>query len=190
MDRRRFLQRGLVGGALLALAGAGLGLRRGARVADPIAALRVLDASAFQVLVAVARRVVTAPEADHVAIAHAVDQGLIASPREAQEDVRSVLHLFENALPGLLFDGRTAPFTTLGPDAQDQVLAAWRDSRFVLRRSGYQALRRLCLATHYGGTHAWRRIRYGGPPQTGGFFLDDSQAGTAAWLARAEEKTP
>jgi hypothetical protein len=164
----------------------GLSIWPTAHVAAPTRALRVLEPKAFQVLVAVARRVVPMDDADHVAIAHGIDDALMMMPPEARDDINDLLGLFENALPGLLLDGRTAPFTRLGAAAQDHVLEAWRDSRIVLRRGGYHGLRRLCLAGYYKAVSAWPAVHYAGPPDTAGFFHDDSLAGTPGWAMDQE----
>jgi hypothetical protein len=187
VNRRTFLRRGLFGGAVLALGAGGLALYPGRRVASTTRALRVLDEERFQVLAAVAARVVLAPGADPVAIAHGVDEALSRAVPEAQSDMKNLLGLFENALPGLLFDGRFSPFTRLQGAAQDRVLEAWRDSRLIVRRSGYHALRRLCLGVYYGDPLAWPSIHYGGPPDLGGFAHDDSKAGTPAWIAARDQ---
>lgn len=189
MERRVFLKKGLFGGALLVLGGgSGLGLFPGRRVAEPLHALRVLDERGFQVMVAIAARVVTAPGASAVAVAHGVDEALARAVPEGQADLVKLLGLFENALPGLLLDGRATPFTRLDPAAQDRALESWRDSRFVLRRSGYNAVRKLCLGVFYGDEKAWPGIRYLGPPDLGGFAHDDSKAGTPEWIAAQAAK--
>ena len=162
------------------LGGGGLALFPGRHLASPARALRVLDDRAFQVLVAIAGRIVPLPGADPVAIAHGVDASLSCTVPEAQTDIVKLLGLFENALPGLLLDGRATPFTRLDPAAQDRALERWRDSRLVLRRGGYHALRRLCLAAYYGDPASWPPLRYRGPPDLGGFAHLDSKAGTPA----------
>lgn len=179
MQRRSFLQKGLFGTALLALGGAGLAILPGRHAAAPLSALRVLDARAFQVLVAIAARVVPLGGAGPtpVAVAHGVDEALSRTVPEAQADLVKLLGLFENALPGLLLDGRPLPFTRLDPAAQDRALEQWRDSSLVLRRSGYHALRRLCLGAYYSDPAAWPSLRYGGPPDLAGFAHLDSKAG-------------
>jgi hypothetical protein len=184
VQRRTFLRRGLLGGAILALGAGGLAIFPGRHVAAPRRALRVLDERTFQVMAAVAARVVPLPGADAAAIAHAVDDALSRATPESQADLVKLLGLFESALPGLLLDGRALPFTRLDPEGQDRALARWRDSRLVLRRSGYHALRRLCLGAHYAEPAAWPAIHYGGPPDLAGFAHQDSKAGTPA--ARAE----
>jgi hypothetical protein len=187
MNRRSFVQRGLFGGALLLLGGGGLALYPTRHLASPTKALRVLDDRGFQVIVAVAARVISAPDADAIVLAERIDESLSRLPPEAQGDLRGLLGLFENALPGLLLDGRATPFTRLDGAAQDRALESWRDSSLLLRRSGYHALRRLCFIAYYGDERAWPGIHYGGPPDVGGFFHDDSKAGTPEWLA-AQDK--
>ena len=188
MNRRSFVQRGLFGGALLLFGGGALALYPTRHLASPTRWLHVLDDRGFQVMVAIAARVVTAPGADPVLIAESVDASLARLPPEAQADIAGLLGLFENALPGLLLDGRAAPFTRLDGPAQDRVLESWRDSRLVLRRAGYHALRRLCLAGYYGDERSWPAIHYGGPPNVNGFFHDDSRAGTPEWIAAQDQK--
>lgn len=188
MDRRGFLKKGLLGGALLALGGTGLALFPTRHLASPIRPLLALDDRGFQVLIAVARRIVPGSGPSPVTIAHSVDASIARLPLEAQKDLVKLLGLFENALPGLLLDGQVGPFTRLdGPD-QDRALERWRDSRIVLRRGGYQALRKLCLVTTYADPSSWPAIHYPGPANTAGFAFDDSRAGTPAWLAEQAGK--
>jgi hypothetical protein len=188
MNRRRFVQRGLFGGALLLLGGGGLMLYPTRRIASASKPLRVLDDRGFQVIVAVAARVITAPDADPVVLAERIDESLSRTPPEAQADLASLVGLFENALPGLLLDGRATPFTRLDGAAQDHALMQWRDSSLVVRRSGYHALRRLCFVAYYGDERSWPAIHYGGPPDVKGFSHDDSKAGTPEWIAAQDQK--
>jgi len=165
MNRRTFIRRGLWGGLLLAVGGAvGLGAWPSARKYAPRNQLRALDARQFTVLAAVASRTVTAPGADPIVIAERVDAQMALAPPEARRDFGRLLLLFENALAGLLFDGRARPFTRLSPDAQDRVLAAWRDSRLAVRRTGYGALRKLTQAAWWAAPEAWPDTGYPGPP--------------------------
>jgi hypothetical protein len=166
MTRRSFITRGLFGGLLLAGAsGLGLGLWPSRRTYAPRGPLKTLDARQFAVLAAVAARTVRAPGADPVAIAERVDMSLAFTTEEARHDFCQLLVLFDNALAGLILDGRPRPFTRMQPDEQDAVLDAWRDSRLVLRRSGYHALRKITLAAHYSSPDVWASVGYPGPPQ-------------------------
>ena len=165
MNRRTFIRRGLWGGLLLAVGGSiGLAAWPTDRKLAPRNRLRALDERQFAVLAAVAARTVIAPAADPITIAERVDAQMATSPPEARADFGKLLLLFDNALAGLLFDGRPQPFTHLSPEAQDRVLASWRDSRLLVRRSGYAALRKLTQAAYYAAPEAWPDTGYPGPP--------------------------
>ena len=180
-----------MGGGLLALGGVGLGLYPSKEVAVATEPLAALGARSFQVLVAIASRIVTAKGASPVAIAHGVDRSLSYALPETQKAINDLLGLFENALPGLLLDGRVKPFTRLSPDSQDAVLSSWRTSRIELRRTGYQALRKLVLAAYYMEESSWGPLAYPPPPSLRAIAYDDSQVGTPEWVrARANGDTP
>ena len=182
---------GLFGGSLLALGGLGLAVYPSKVVGAATEPLAALDARSFQVLVAVASRIVTAKGANPVAIAHGVDRSLSYALPETQEAINKLLGLFENALPGLVLDGRLKPFTRLSPQAQDAVLESWRTSRIELRRTGYQALRKLALAAYYMEESSWGPLAYQPPPSLRAVAYDDSQVGTPEWVrARANGDTP
>jgi hypothetical protein len=159
VDRRTFLKRGIAGGAVLLLGGGALAVLPTKELGAAKRALSVLEPRNFQVVVAIARRV--CPEtADAFDVAHGVDDLLRRTPPETQSDFNKLLGLFENALAGFLFDQRFLPFTHLSPEAQDAVLRDWRDSRLVIRRTGYDALRKICLATAYSMESTWPAIGY------------------------------
>jgi len=190
-SRRSFLKTGLLGTSLLLLGGDGLSLYPSRHIAAPTAKLVVVEARAFQVLIAVAARVVTVKGADPVAIAHGVDRMLATVLPELQEAINQLLGLFENALPGLLLDGRMRPFTRLSGDSQDGVLESWRTSRLLLRRSGYQALRKLILSAYYVEESSWAALHYEPPSGMNAMAYDDSMVGTPEWVrARANGDAP
>lgn len=149
---------------MLAVGGAGgLALWPGRAGQRPKRPLHVLSQASFPVLVAVAARVCRGTSADPVEIAHSVDTVLQHAMPEAQSDMNKTLALLENALGGLLLRGQSKPFTRLDADAQDAALLAWRDSRLVLIRGAYHALRKLCLSAHYATPESWPAVDYGGP---------------------------
>lgn len=173
MKRRTFLKRGLAGGALLAVGGGVvLGTSSSKQVHAPREETFVLDATRFNVLAAIAARFVTVPEADPVTIAHTIDRALARAVPEAQKDIRDVLGLFESALVGFLLDLRARPFTQLAPAEQDAALGAWRDSRLLLRRGAYKALKNLCVTSHYRTEAGWAATGYAGPPDVSALFAD------------------
>jgi len=190
-SRRSILKTGLLGSALLLLGGGGLLLYPSKEVAAPTAPLDAVEPRPFQVLIALAGRIVTAKGADPVAIAHGFDRMLKYALPETQLGINQLLGLFENALPGLLLDGRAKPFTRLSPESQDAVLESWRTSRITLRRCGYQALRRLILLAYYIEESSWPALGYQPPSGMSAMAYDDSKVGTPDWIrAQANGDAP
>ena len=164
MQRRSFLKRGLIGGVLLVVAGGtAVAFIPGDTSVKPTGALFSIDARAFPVLAAVAARVLAGTTASPVDIAMKVDGALRYAAPEGRKDLSAALMLLENALGGLLLRGKATPFTELDEAAQDAALLAWRDSRLVLLRGAYHALRKLCLAAHYATPAGWPETGYPGP---------------------------
>ncbi len=161
--RRVFLQRGLMGGAMLALAAGGVALFPGDRSVTPPRALMALSQQGYAVLVAVAGRVLAQTSASPKEIAMRVDFSLRFAAPQAAKDLGAALMLLENALTSALLRANPTPFTLLNEAAQDRALLAWRDSRLVLLRGAYHALRKLCLAAHYASPQAWPEVAYPGP---------------------------
>lgn len=162
---------------MLAVGGAGfLALRAGRRVPPPYDGLHVFSLREYAVLDALARRMVGTlpgwPSVEQVGVAQAVDRIAERTEPSVQAELKQLLGLFDNALAGFLFGGRTRPFTALDAAAQDEVLAEWRDSRVALRRTGYNALRTLVLAGYYQSGLTWKPIGYPGPERS--FFQPDA----------------
>ncbi len=177
MDRRTFVKRGLLGGVVLGI-GSATGLAFHAPAAPPAPdGLAVLSAKAYQVLVALAVRVLPSGAAPEAA-AKRVDVALTYAAPEPRADFRRLLELFDNPLVALMLSGDTTPFTQASPAAQDAIFAGWQTSALTLRRSGYQAIRRLLLSAHYANPPSWPSIGYAGPPNTGGLVYNDSKWGT------------
>ncbi len=169
LSRRSLIKRGLLGGALLAAGGAGfLALRRGGAVPLPADGLLVFTPAQFAVLDAVARRMVRPrpgwPSVEEVGVARAADRIASRVEPSARKELQQLLGLFDNALAGFLFGGRTRTFTRLDATEQDRVLAEWRDSGVAVRRTGYAALRTLVLAGYYQSPSIWPAVGYAGPP--------------------------
>jgi hypothetical protein len=164
MQRRSFLKRGLLGGAvLLAASAGGVALIPGDRSVRPTGPLHAISPRAFPVLAAVAARVLAGTTASPVEIAMRVDGALRFSAPETRADLSTALLLLENALASLLSRGTATPFTELDERGQDAALLAWRNSRLVVFRSAYQGIRKLCLASHYATPAGWPETGYGGP---------------------------
>lgn len=90
-------------------------------------------------------------------------------PPSDQAQVAQLLGLFESRFVNLLFAGAFRPFTALGREARERYLRGWATSRLNLRRSAFQALKRITAVTHYTATDdggknlAWAALGYPGP---------------------------
>ncbi|MDG6909550.1 MAG: GMC family oxidoreductase N-terminal domain-containing protein [Nitrososphaerota archaeon] len=98
-------------------------------------------------------------------LAEAVEHSL--QPGNAR-DFRRVLSAVESPLYNLILTGRPVRFTSLGTEAREKYLEAWRDSPIALKRSAFQALKRLALFLAYasmgpnGSNPNWDAIGYPG----------------------------
>lgn len=98
-------------------------------------------------------------------LADAVEHSL--QPGNAK-DFRRVLSVVESPLYNLILSGRPVRFTSLSPESRERYLQAWRDSPVALKRTAFQALKRLALFLAYasmdpGGSNPnWDAIGYPG----------------------------
>ena len=175
--RRSFLKKGIFGGLVLAVGGAGfLASRRSRAVALPEQGLLVLDSTDYAVLMSIAARLVPGgegfPSVQEVKVGVNADRILARVDASAAKEVKQLLKLFENALAGFIFGGRIRPFTSLSTSEQDEVLGEWQSSRLQLRRTGFQALRDLAIAGYFSSPLSWPAVHYPGPPP--GFHQPDA----------------
>ncbi len=168
-SRRGFLQKGLIGGAILALGGGSfLATRPTVEVPLPPEGLLVLNARELAVIHALAARFIPQrggfPSVDEIRVAYNCDRILSQVDETAVHELKQLLMLFENALPNFLFGRRTKPFTAMTGEEQETVLGEWMNSTLTLRRTGFLALRGLIVAAYYGSSKTWDAVRYPGPP--------------------------
>ncbi len=84
-------------------------------------------------------------------------------------DFRRVLSVFDSRLYNLMLSGRPVKFTRLDPESRERYLQSWRDSPLGLKRTAFQALKRLTLFLAYAsmeddrGNPNWSAIGYPGP---------------------------
>jgi hypothetical protein len=173
LSRRSLLGLGVAGAAVLALGGTGLALQSTV-MRTPAAPLRALSPRAFSILAAIVDRICVPgpgmPAPAELQVAEGID-GLLATMDPATvAELEQGLLLFENALTGLLLDGRPRTFTSLAPDEQDAVIAAWRSSRLGLRRKVYKALRGIIAAAYHGNPATYAAVGYPGPPDFRGLM--------------------
>ena len=191
MNRRGLLKKTLGGAALLAVAGAvPLALRK-TRLRPPRGPLQFFSEAEYSVWAAVAERILAReptpasrepgdfpsaaatevaerrappPSAAEVDVAAKADAFLAPLPPGDARDLKQLLALFDNALFSLLTGGPPTPFTQMSPEQQDAHLRAWQQSRLAVRRTGYQALKRLTCAIYFGSPAVYASLGYPGPP--------------------------
>ncbi len=170
VSRRNLLKLGVGGAALLSVGGVGLALRPTV-LATPEQPLRALDAQTYSILAAMAERIVPQqegfPKASAVGVADKLDTLLWAMHPADVRELRQGLLLVENALAGLLLDGRWSSFTGSPPEVQDRALESLRTSRIPLRRSLYRAIYGLVSGAYWSEPALYALAGYGGPPEFG-----------------------
>lgn len=105
-----------------------------------------------------------APAVADVDVAGKADVFLAPLDPASAKDLKQLLALFDNALFSVLTGGPAAPFTQQSPEEQDAQLRAWQTSRLAIRRTGYQAMKRLCCAIYFGSPETFASVGYPGPP--------------------------
>ena len=173
MDRRRFLKRGVIGGALLVAAGTlPFAFRTTAVGRPPRRPLRLLTIEEHAVLAAIVARIVPGdgagpkwPSAEALDCAGKIDALMAMVHPDVGNDFRRLVRLAESSFAGMLIAGSPRPFSRATPAEQDARLEAWRRSRVALLRSGYQALKRLGQAAYYSSPEVYALVGYPGPPE-------------------------
>ena len=169
MQRRPLLKKTLGGAALLAAAGAvPLALRK-TRLREPPAGRKLLffTPAEYSIWAAMADRVLAGgegPTPTQLDVAGKVDAFLAPLPEGDRKDLKQLLALFENALFGLLMGGPPRPFTKMTAGEQDRHLRSWQSSRLAIRRTGFQAMKRLTCAIYFASPETYASVGYGGPP--------------------------
>ena len=98
-------------------------------------------------------------------LADAVENSL--QPGNAK-DFRRVLSVLDSPIYNLVLTGSPVRFTKLSPGSKERYLQRWRDSPIALKRTAFQALKRLTVFLTYAsvgpeGTNPnWEGIRYPG----------------------------
>jgi len=87
------------------------------------------------------------------------------APEEAQKGLALFNEWVQKVLNGRFVTGGPAtPFTQMTAEQQDAHLRAWQTSRLAVRRTGFQAMKRLCAAIYFGAPETFASAGYPGPP--------------------------
>ena len=154
--RRQFLQTGLAGSVLLAVAGctrpsAGNARRAVIAAIAPVMLGRALPASDRDT--ALARTV------------DAVETAIDGLSLPAQQEIGELFDLLAFAPTRKLAAGVWTDWPAASAADIGQFLESWRDSRFDLLKSGYAALHDLIFGAWYAAPENWPAIGYPGPPE-------------------------
>lgn len=169
MQRRTFLTLGIAGAATLAAAGWWAALRNRA---DRTMALDV-DARTIVAAIVPAMLEGALPQPGRERTAAImetvvnVDRAIQGLPSFAQAELGQLFSLLSLAPARRAFAGVASPWSEAGVDEVAAFLDRWRDSGWALKRSAYDALHQLVLASWYGNARSWVDIGYPGPPQIG-----------------------
>jgi len=171
-SRRRFLKVGVAVASLLALVRMAECPAAANGQTDGLLDLRVLNGKTAELVAALAPVILAgglpdAVEARTIAIAQvveAMDRAIAGLSPAAQEEVQQLLSLLTFAPTRALFAGVWKPWSEASSSEIAEFLDGWRNSRFELLQSGYQAIKQLMQACWYGNPLSWGKTNYPGPP--------------------------
>jgi len=169
ISRRTFITAGLAGGAALAAA---YWWRQSSSLTSQ-AQSPVLDARASAIIAVIVPVMLdgalpaqepqrSASVADAVADVRQAIDGL---PPAAQHELAQLFALLAFAPARMALARVSSPWPQASAEDVGAFLDRWRQSRFELFRSAYDALHQLVFAAWYGQPAAWPAIGYAGPPR-------------------------
>ena len=166
MQRRTLLGLGAAGAAVLALAGGGAALMTAPAWRDAR-----LQPAGRAVMSGVARGVLDGSWPDDAAQASAALkahltrlQGTIAGmPSTTQSEVNELLSLLATSPGRRVVAGLSTPWEDAPVAELQAALQSMRQSRLMLRRQAYQALRDLTHAAFFADASTWPLLHYPGP---------------------------
>lgn len=165
MRRRTLLKIGLAGGALLAVAGAGLALvqpaRREGRLTESGRAL--FTALAPAVLAGLLPAEAAARQQAVQALLPRVEAAIEGMPPAMQAEVDELLTIAASGPGRWALVGLSSPWATAGSDEIQAALRGMRDSSLALRQQAYHGLRDLTNGSYFAGEATWAVLGYPGP---------------------------
>jgi hypothetical protein len=165
-SRRQLLKTGVAGSLLLL--GAGFLARPEADAAgDTVAGLHFLSGGDSVLLAAIAPVMLglQLDKASLQSVVAGVDRAVSGLPMLVQGEVRQLLDLLANRWGRHYLAGVKSPWAKADQAELAAFLDDWRQSRFTLLRSGYQALHGLINAAWYAHPQSFAALAYAVPPQ-------------------------
>lgn len=160
VDRRGFLRTAAGGTVAVAIASM-IPIGCAADYPDaPADELKALSPKEFAVLRAAAESILAGDISSPDWIARRIDRELALVGEPVRGDLKTVLTLLEHLTP---LGGRFRRFTALAPAKRLQYLNGWRESRFVLRRAAFQAVKSFVFFFAYTADSTRELTGYPGP---------------------------
>ena len=109
------------------------------------------------------------PDGEQIGLAERVALVVERLPPGDHRQLAQLLGLFDSRLVNLLLTGTPRPFSRMDRPTRERYLRSWATSRLNLRRSAFQALKRITAVTYYTATDAagrnpaWAALQYPGP---------------------------
>jgi hypothetical protein len=97
----------------------------------------------------------------------AIEETIAGLAPAARDEVGELCSLLDFAPTRCLVAGVWSPWSRASATSVAAFLERWRESRFVLLRSAYEALHQIVLGAWYAQPRAWPAIGYAGPPSLG-----------------------
>lgn len=130
-------------------------------------ALKILSLPEYSVLDAAARCILPIAFQKNLDIAKSIDAMLAGVPSSYGKNFKLLLFLFQHG--GFFFLMKFKLFTRMDFAEQNDYLEKWSRSPLAIQRMGFQALKRMTLASYYGNPVSWQEIGYKGSWLTRGF---------------------
>jgi hypothetical protein len=162
LSRRNFLRQTLLGSASLTVARFVPSFSARFVPSDLKSPLLYFSEHEFVVIKAVADRIIGdgSPSASDVDAALRADAFLAGADPEVQDQFHQLLTVFNNPVFTFLWDFRFGSFVNMSDADKDSYLEDWMTSVFGFRRTGFQALKRVCMSVYYTEPHSWQSIDF------------------------------
>ena len=170
-NRRTFLRQGITGTLLLGFSKNFLaGCAPAVHLSKKFETVKryVLDPGELAILESIADALIPVtsagePSVQEIGGASLVDRMLSWRDPHIQDEFKELLMIFESGFIGLFFNGIPRAFTKSSDEEKQEVLGSWATSMLPIRRKGFMAVKRLCMAAYWTDERTWKACHYDGP---------------------------
>jgi hypothetical protein len=125
----------------------------------------------YVLMAALAKRIIgnnTLPtDESGIDVVQRADRFLAEEDPELQDQFHLLLTIFDSTIAAFIFNLKFSSFSLMDEQSQDQYIAGWMTSWFSFRRTGYQALKRLCMSMYYTDARSFTDIGFSPAIMTG-----------------------